>query len=229
MSTSRTYTYQYNDLESMRKAVLRHIAVGKLHREAMNVFCFLSDFCLHKESGQCHPSYDKIAEAIGLARKTVSKIMQSLMAVGVLKRIQVGFTNKRMINFISPDAWEESARTHPSRSTRTHPPESTRTTPLEGESNYIESLTTGFEQKEVTSSRPSDNSDLSDPHGTVDVESVGMTEHEAEGIVVELSPKGRIVPILVKEQVIKLLMKSDITEAMAAEILIGESLEVGRG
>jgi Helix-turn-helix domain len=224
------FAYQYADIESMRKAILERIAAGKLHREALNVFCFLTDSCLHKASGECFPGYKAIASAIGLSYKTVCKIMTDLIAWGVLVRTRVGFSNRFKTAFHRPESWSEpAARSTPSEGNRSTPPESTRSTPPEGSPINNGILNTGFEQREVTSSRPSDNSDLSDPHMTEPYYSAGLSHDEAVGWVNEFCSAGIRIPTRIRFQVIDRLMNGQLNEEGASEFCMAHAMEKANG
>lgn len=228
MNIERAYAYGYLDIEASRKGILKLIACGTLHREALNVFCFLADFSLHKETGRCFPSYGAIAEGVGLSVKTVEKVMQQLQRLGVLLRRRIGFTRQFMVSFLSPDQrLEFEPRTTPQRSSPSTPEESSPTTPQRSSSINIEDSTKGFEQRVIgnharsqsPAARASHYSDPTGPHesstpvGDVDnlQDSGEMSLAKARGIIKSMVPLGSRIPLNLENHAANLVARGDIS------------------
>lgn len=237
MNSSKKYAYQYTDIEAMRKAIIKLIADKVLHRESMLVFSYLTDVCLNKERGDCHPKYATIAEGIGVSLDTVERVMQQLQKLGVLVCRKVGF-RMRKIFFMTPDKDLSFSRpTTAERRTPTTAEQRSSTTAGQRSSRNIENLPQRSEQREAPGARPSGNSDLSDPHGgdaSVWCDGHGgdlvwkMSAQAARGAAHILST-GYVVEPEVLDRVAQALAAGTISTVQAKAIIIAESEAVRYG
>lgn len=238
MSSSKKYAYQYTDLEAMRKAVIKLIAAKALHRESMLVFTYLTDMCLNKERGECHPGYATIADGIGVSLDTVERVMQQLQKLGVLVCRKVGF-RMRKIFFMVPDKDLTFARpTTAEQRTPTTAQQRSSTTAEQRSSRNIENLPQRSEQREAPAARPSGNSDLSDPH-LFDGDSVGevglddfrvrkITMQAARGMI-DIMARGYLISSDVKERIAKVFASGEVCAAQVKAIIQAESEDVRYG
>lgn len=237
MNSSKKYAYQYTDLEAMRKAIIKLIAQKVLHRESMLVFTYLTDVCLNKERGDCHPGYATIADGIGVSLDTVERVMQQLQKLGVLVCRKVGF-RMRKIFFMAPGKDLTFAPpTTAGQRTPTTAGQRSSTTAEQRSSKNIENLPQRSEQREAPVARPSGNSDLSDPHGDDasvwcdrPVGDLGwkMSMPAARGAVRILS-SGYVVGCEVLDRITEELADGTITTVQAKAIIIAESEGVRYG
>ncbi len=237
MSSSKKYAYQYTDLEAMRKAIIKLIAEKVLHRESMLVFTYLTDVCLNKERGDCHPAYATIADGIGVSLDTVERVMQQLQKLGVLVCRKVGF-RMRKIFFMTPGKDLTFAPpTTAEQRTPTTAQQRSSTTAEQRSSRNIENLPQRSEQREAPAARPSGNSDLSDPHrddASVWCEGHGgdlawkMSGQAARGAA-HILATGYVVAPEVLDRVAQALASGMISTVQAKAIIIAESEDVRYG